>query len=1126
MTRWVRALCIVSLLLPWGPLKADIVWKVADEGPRTPVVTEIVGDDARTIAVTVGGAAEFDGARWLPVALNTDSVLPKERTMYAVGGQIGAYAISDGTLRLFLLRGSTWSLAASVPFSYQPFECSYQTVVPRGADRIYLPDPAFSTCQTRDGCPAGAAARRLRSLSLVDGSIREEADLPVCAGYLFGLADRLFVIFEAGPCGGGCPSGTGSIPRALGTGTPFYRLDGDRWTQLEPWTRPFPYTFTTSAAWLFENDAVTSARSLVLLTPSGFSPPIPLPAGQVTGNPRPFEWNGRMLLSAEKLYEVRDGALLPFAPACPIPGDPLFAAGTRLFAWTEGWKVAMLSGSAWEETSGVPEIPGGQVFLKGRTKLFSIRGNRLFRRDDSAWVGLPPSPSSAGLRYFPARIVVLGDDPVLLDQGYGVTYGAYRFDASSGQWLDLHLPPAFRGAALTHGGDLLVGGRDYEGGGLALWHQGTWTTHSPGSSVWNLGEANGRVFVFGCLASGSASGVCELESGELVPAFPGLEALGLQALDVTGLEGETLIEVTDLTPPGYPQFLRRVLVSAAPEGYRTVLRQGDLRDAGHGSYGQDLLSPLVPFGRELLLPLLSFNAGQLRAQRSPMVPSVLDPEGRFAFRDSTSTEYSSYRGPLLVPSPRVRKNLAAAVDTAGVGGARYRSVLLVANFSETASAVARVFKAAQWDPYLEIPLGPRAQVAIDDPAPGFLGPLAVEFEGLTEEADAWAAIRVWSPSDGGTAGTAIIGTNPGVVAGSAMVVPPLLKAGCRTHAAFSASGDGARGPMDAFACPLDPWPPGEACVNAGLLTNGGFFQGDVPEAGLRSPIQFSSWCHWNWCYPLQRTDDLGGYLVRNEEKTNDGAIVPFERPDVMEGRRTRFLPALVSLSSERGRYRTELTLGWRSQDTWSPLSRDFDVTFRNSEGAWTIPVSIPARQVLEIPDAGAWLVANGVPVDPANVDGTLTFTSDREEGAANLLVTAIVTARGPGASGDYGVSVPVFNEVEWVSTEAIVPGLREDGSFRSNLALASPEPAGGPSVTLEVSIHRASDGKAVGTLPQVWLSPGQRVQLNRLLATIDYSGDAFAVVRRTAGTGRFVAYAVMNDNVTGDGTLFPMTRAR
>jgi hypothetical protein len=246
----------------------------------------------------------------------------------------------------------------------------------------------------------------------------------------------------------------------------------------------------------------------------------------------------------------------------------------------------------------------------------------------------------------------------------------------------------------------------------------------------------------------------------------------------------------------------------------------------------------------------------------------------------------------------------------------------------------------------------------------------------------------------------------------------------------------------------------------------------------------------------------------------------------MAGRLTRFLPALVSLSSGWGTYRTEMTLAWRSAEPWPPLSRDFKATFRNAAGTWAVPISIPIYHVLQIPDAGVWLAANGVPVDPANVEGTLTFTSDREEGASDLLVTTIVTARGPGASGDYGVSVPVFNEIQWASTEVIVPGLREDPGFRSNIAVANPEPEGGPPVTVSVSLRRASDGAPIGVFPPTLLAPGQRSQLNRPLSEVGYSGDAYAVVSRVAGAGRFVAYGVVNDNVTGDGTLFPMTRAK
>jgi hypothetical protein len=220
-----------------------------------------------------------------------------------------------------------------------------------------------------------------------------------------------------------------------------------------------------------------------------------------------------------------------------------------------------------------------------------------------------------------------------------------------------------------------------------------------------------------------------------------------------------------------------------------------------------------------------------------------------------------------------------------------------------------------------------------------------------------------------------------------------------------------------------------------------------------------------------------------------------------------------------------LSLGWRTSSLYPPPKLDFSATFRDDHGSWTFPFSIGSAQLLSIEDVGSWLAGNGVPLNPSDFVGTLTFNSDRPEGAADLLVTAVVLARGPGTSGDYGVSVPVINEVQWAENEAIVPGLREDAAFRSNIAVANPEPDGGPSVTLSVSLRRASDGAPLGALSPVTLRPGQRFQFNRALRDVSASGDAYAVVSRVDGTGRFVAYGVMNDNVTGDGTLFPMTRA-
>ena len=56
------------------------------------------------------------------------------------------------------------------------------------------------------------------------------------------------------------------------------------------------------------------------------------------------------------------------------------------------------------------------------------------------------------------------------------------------------------------------------------------------------------------------------------------------------------------------------------------------------------------------------------------------------------------------------------------------------------------------------------------------------------------------------------------------------------------------------------------------------------------------------------------------------------------------------------------------------------------------------------------------------------------------------------------------------------------------------------------------------TLPDVTLAPGQWTQLNRVLASAGYA-NGWATVERVAGTDRFYAYGVVNDNLTGDGAF-------
>jgi len=96
-------------------------------------------------------------------------------------------------------------------------------------------------------------------------------------------------------------------------------------------------------------------------------------------------------------------------------------------------------------------------------------------------------------------------------------------------------------------------------------------------------------------------------------------------------------------------------------------------------------------------------------------------------------------------------------------------------------------------------------------------------------------------------------------------------------------------------------------------------------------------------------------------------------------------------------------------------------------------------------------------------------------------------------------------------------GFREDSSFRTNLALVNAgDPATGGDITLDVKVFTGD----IVSGQNVTLAPGQWTQLDRILA---WAGDTngWATVERVSGVDSFYAYAVVNDNTTGDGSFVP-----
>src|SRR5512140_487030 len=95
-------LLVFLALLHMGPARADVVWKVGDEGPRAPDVRLILGDDTRTLAFCAEGDYELAGTAWRPVTLNTGSTVGTDASFLFAGGRFVATTVRDYRLLVFV----------------------------------------------------------------------------------------------------------------------------------------------------------------------------------------------------------------------------------------------------------------------------------------------------------------------------------------------------------------------------------------------------------------------------------------------------------------------------------------------------------------------------------------------------------------------------------------------------------------------------------------------------------------------------------------------------------------------------------------------------------------------------------------------------------------------------------------------------------------------------------------------------------------------------------------------------------------------------------------------------------------------------------------------------------------
>ena len=193
-------------------------------------------------------------------------------------------------------------------------------------------------------------------------------------------------------------------------------------------------------------------------------------------------------------------------------------------------------------------------------------------------------------------------------------------------------------------------------------------------------------------------------------------------------------------------------------------------------------------------------------------------------------------------------------------------------------------------------------------------------------------------------------------------------------------------------------------------------------------------------------------------------------------------------------------------------------------GGPAVARTLPAGRQLYIPDVIAFLAANGwaLPSDASDKLGTLLGTFVGVSDPAAVFAGSRTSTPNPSASvgGAFGTFASAVPSGSATSSDAWIYGLRENASFRSNLAVVH-APGTAP-VSLEIQLYDGDSGGLAGAPLTQTLQPGAFFQFN---STLRYTPvlvklgitNGYARVRRTSGTDGFIAYGVVNDGGSAGG---------
>ena len=465
--------------------------------------------------------------------------------------------------------------------------------------------------------------------------------------------------------------------------------------------------------------------------------------------------------------------------------------------------------------------------------------------------------------------------------------------------------------------------------------------------------------------------------------------------------------------------------------------------------------------------------------------------------------------------------LPVVLDAGGAGGSHYTTELTLGSRSASAATVELGYTASvgEGSGWVTLPLAPGEMRVLPD-------------------AIAFLRQSLPIPSDGsgqvGTLRARFLGAAPGEAFAGGRTSPPGLGG---TFGLYTPASETTDGPVTVFGLQQNESQRSNlALVNGGgvpvtlrvELTGPsgeelGLIDQVVPGWGwvqLNRPLEGKAASGRAAVTRLSGSSPFTAYGVLNDATTSDGSYVP-PRPPGLSGPGDQLIPIVLDVSGIGGsHYTTELTL---TNLTKGPLPVTLSFAASLGTGAGEVPVSLAPGEQRIVPDAIAFLRAGGVPVPPAGspVGGALLVKVPSSAGARDLAVGARTFTPAPGG-GTFGLFYPGLTLGETADAAAFVNGLQQNDRQRSNLAVVNRGDRGDP-IDLEITFFGAADGRQAGEPVRVTLKPLEWRQLSQPLDALGLSAG-YARIARTSGSSRFVAYGVLNDAATSDGSYVPMTR--